>query len=308
MNIALTSLHKRILSGLAFGVIVWAGAFELPSVFGYAVLLLFAVVGLHEFYRLAACMEMPAFSSWGIAGGALMMLAGIARAYEPVLPATWWPVADESGLLVIFLLLLALCVRSFYEHEHRRSVQAVAVTLRGVLYGPYLLGFLLRMLFRWDPPAPLELIPDTGCKLGLFLLLVVKSGDMGAFFIGRRWGRHPLCPHLSPKKTWEGLAGGLFASIAVALVALAVMARLKPAPGGAWFGTLLVHWHDAAILGLLLSCVGVLGDLVESQLKRAADAKDSGTLIPGMGGLLDVLDSLLFAAPALYFYVIWFIE
>ena len=305
MNIALTSLHKRVLSGLGFGVVVWAGAFALPSVFGCAVLLLFAVVGLHEFYRLSAGMNMPAFRGLGIAGGALLMLAGIARAYESVLPATWWPAVEESGLLVIFLLLLVLCVRSFYDHEHRHSVLTVAVTLLGVLYVPFLLGFLLRLLFRWDPPAPLELMPATGCSLGLFLLLVVKSGDMGAFFIGRRWGRRQLCPNLSPKKTWEGFVGGLVASTAAAF---AVMALLPPAPGGVWFGTLVVHWHDAVILGLLLSGVGVLGDLVESQIKRAADAKDSGGLIPGMGGLLDVLDSLLFAAPALYFYVIWFIE
>ena len=306
MNIALTSLHKRVLSGLGFGVIVLAGAFALPSVFGCAVLLLFAVVGMHEFYRLAAAMEMPAFRGFGIAGGALLMLAGIARAYAPaVLPATWWPAVEESGPLVIFLLLLMLCVRSFFDRENRHSVLTVAFTMLGVLYVPFLLGFLLRLLFRWDPPAPLERLPGAGCALGLFLLLVVKSGDMGAFFIGRRWGRRQLCPHLSPKKTWEGFVAGLFASIAAALV---VMKLLPPAPGGAWFGNLVVHWHDAVILGLLLSGVGVLGDLVESQLKRAAGAKDSGGLIPGMGGLLDVLDSLLFAAPALYFYVIWFIE
>ena len=198
-----------------------------------------------------------------------------------------------------------LSVRAFSDSENRRAILAVAVTMLGVLYVPFLLSFLLRLLFSWDPPAPLEKLPGTGCALGIFLLLVVKSGDMGAFFIGRRWGRHPLFPRLSPNKTWEGFVAGLSCSI---LAALAVMACLKPAPGGAWFGALLVHWHDAVILGLLLSGVGVLGDLVESQLKRAAGAKDSGGLIPGMGGLLDVLDSLLFAAPVLYFYVIWFID
>ena len=123
---------------------------------------------------------------------------------------------------------------------------------------------------------------------------------MGAFFVGRRWGRHQLCERLSPKKTWEGFVAGLITSTAVAL---AMMACLPAAPGGAWLGVLVMHWHDAAILGLLLSGVGVLGDLIESQLKRAAGAKDSGGLIPGMGGLLDVLDSILFAVPALYIYV-----
>lgn len=116
---------------------------------------------------------------------------------------------------------------------------------------------------------------------------ITWAGDVGAFYAGSRWGRHLLAPRISPKKSWEGVAGGLAASVAVAAL------------GSVWVWP-RVPAGSAAGLGLLLGGVGIVGDLVESALKRAAGVKDSGGLIPGHGGILDRVDSLMFIIPCLY--------
>ena len=115
-------------------------------------------------------------------------------------------------------------------------------------------------------------------------------------------GRHKMLPRVSPKKTWEGLAGGLAAST-LASVAMVELARCYGLGGPL---ATLGYWHGA-VMGLVLGCVGVLGDLVESMFKRAANIKDSAGLLPGMGGILDMFDSLTFAPAALYFYLAWFV-
>jgi phosphatidate cytidylyltransferase len=125
-------------------------------------------------------------------------------------------------------------------------------------------------------------------KIILMLLLAVKSTDIGAYFGGRAIGRHKLIPWLSPGKTWEGLICGL---ITAALVAMAFAQAIHQPP-----------WK-AALFGACIGAIGQLGDLLESLMKRDADVKDSGKLIPGFGGVLDVIDSPLFAAPFAY---LWF--
>ena len=118
------------------------------------------------------------------------------------------------------------------------------------------------------------------------ILLCVKMTDIGAFFTGRAIGKHKLIPWLSPGKTWEGLAGGLVLSGIV----------------GACFAPSIVdlEWYKGALFGILIGGIGQLGDLLESMMKRDADVKDSGDLIPGFGGMLDVIDSPLLAAPFAY--------
>lgn len=128
-----------------------------------------------------------------------------------------------------------------------------------------------------------------------FLVLVTKSADMGAYFVGRSCGRTPLFVKLSPKKSYEGAIGGIFAAIIIALLITYVGRNLN-------LLTLPFTYLEAVILGIILSIAGGLGDLAESLLKRDAGVKDSNT-IPGVGGLLDVLDSLLFTAPLLYIFL-----
>jgi phosphatidate cytidylyltransferase len=132
----------------------------------------------------------------------------------------------------------------------------------------------------------LRLVPD-GREWIFFAAGITWAADIGAFYVGSRWGRRPLAARISPKKSWEGLVGGLAAAILVAVI------------GAGWVWP-RIPGATAAALGLCLGIVGVLGDLVESALKRAAGVKDSGGLIPGHGGILDRLDSLMFVVPCLY--------
>jgi len=121
-----------------------------------------------------------------------------------------------------------------------------------------------------------------------FLVLVTKSGDVAAYFIGRPLGRHSLIPRISPKKTVEGTIGGLVTSLAVAILA-------KP--------LINISLHHIIVLGILLGVLGQLGDLAESLIKRDCGVKDAGKNLRGFGGVLDMADSLLFTAPVFYFYI-----
>ena len=134
---------------------------------------------------------------------------------------------------------------------------------------------------------------DRGDML-ILAMVAVYVGDIFALYGGRALGRHKLAPVISPKKTWEGAIAGLVGSVAGALLAPAFFWRALPV-------------HHAIALGLLLGVVGIAGDLAESLLKRAAEVKDSGSLLPGHGGILDRIDSLLFAAPVVYSYYALFL-
>jgi phosphatidate cytidylyltransferase len=125
------------------------------------------------------------------------------------------------------------------------------------------------------------------------LIAVTKFGDMGAYLTGSAIGRHLMTPHISAKKTWEGFFGAL----GFALFCSLMLFKLMPGHLSA------LTWTHATILGLLLGFGAVVGDLAESIIKRSTDVKDSGSLLPGIGGALDLVDSLLFTAPLLFFYL-----
>jgi phosphatidate cytidylyltransferase len=153
----------------------------------------------------------------------------------------------------------------------------VALLLLGVCYCAWLLGHAI-----W-----LRALPG-GAGLTFLLLAVTWSGESAAYFVGRAWGRHGLAPRISPAKTLEGAAAQLAVSVVIALIG----ARL-----------LEIAWVHGLGIGCVLGIVGQLGDLAESFLKRNVAAKDAGRIVPGHGGLLDRLDSLLFNVPALYYYL-----
>jgi len=125
------------------------------------------------------------------------------------------------------------------------------------------------------------------------LIVVTKFSDMGAYLVGSVIGRHQMIPHISPKKTWEGFAGALGLSL------LASLALFRLMPGH----LSLLNWTHAIVLGLILGFAAVVGDLAESIIKRSTGVKDSGNFLPGIGGALDLVDSLLFTAPLLFFYL-----
>jgi phosphatidate cytidylyltransferase len=165
-------------------------------------------------------------------------------------------------------------------------LRAASSTLFPVLFVGMTLGTVVGLRVRAG---------DDGTDTLLLLLVCVICSDTAAYYVGSAIGRHRMAPVLSPRKTWEGAAGGLVASIGGALVA------------HFWFYQRLSVAHALAI-GVLLSVAGVCGDLAESMVKRAAGAKDSSALLPGHGGLLDRVDSLLLAGPAFYYYYRLFLE
>lgn len=186
-------------------------------------------------------------------------------------------VSVEIGVFAALLFIPASYV--FSRKPLQDSLPSSAVAVLATTYVGMLTGSLIRL--RND-------FPD-GSKLVFFLLLVVWLGDSGAYYVGKKFGKHKLSPRISPKKTVEGLAGGMATSIITAVVIHFTFFQNFPL-------------HHAIIAGVLLSFAGVVGDLAESMWKRSADVKDSGTLLPGHGGFLDRFDSILFTAPILYCY------
>ena len=174
---------------------------------------------------------------------------------------------------------------------------AVAANLLGFVYIAFLFNFAARVTFiAPGANAVPGLVANSGAFLLLWLLAVTKFTDMGAYIVGSMIGRHKMIPHVSPGKTWEGFGGALL----FAQLAACGLYALCPVDLAFFKG-----WGHVVLLGVLLAVLAVIGDLAESVLKRAINAKDSGTMLPGIGGSLDLIDSLCFTAPALYFYLKW---
>jgi phosphatidate cytidylyltransferase len=174
---------------------------------------------------------------------------------------------------------------------------AVALTLLGFVYASVLFQFLTRIIFLDVGAAPaVGRVTDQGAFLLLWVIAVTKFTDMGAYLTGSAIGRHKMIPHISPAKTWEGFAGALAFAQLAACGLYALFPEALAVLGG--------YGHVVA-LGLLLALLAVVGDLAESVVKRALDAKDSGRFLPGIGGSLDLIDSLCFTAPALFIYLQW---
>lgn len=189
-------------------------------------------------------------------------------------------ISVELGVFAALLILPAMYV--FTTRDLEEALPATAVCVLGTLYIGMLAGALLRLRIDFT----------LGPKLVFFLLIVVWIGDAGAYYIGSKFGKRRLSPLISPKKSIEGGLGGVATSLVAATVIHFTFLPEFP----------LLH---ALLCAAILSCTGVIGDLAESLWKRSAAVKDSGTLIPGHGGFLDRLDSILFTAPILYSY--WYL-
>jgi phosphatidate cytidylyltransferase len=166
----------------------------------------------------------------------------------------------------------------------------------------FLFNYFTRLAVAFEPVPLGSPLGVTGRRLIFYLVAVVKSMDTGAFLFGSVFGRHKLFPRISPNKTWEGFVGGIAAGLGASLLFFHAC-RSGPGAESAALGTVVFGLRDAVMLGVLLPAAGVLGDLLESLIKRGCGVKDSGRWIPGMGGMLDITDSLLVAAPVLYYYV-----
>ena len=280
-----------VLLGIVFYGLLAGGTLSVFLVGGIVMLL--NIVGLLEFYGMVEENSLPRFKWLGLAGGVALVgtlcvyLSGLAKAQlgEPTMGG-----AAELELGVLAVLLLVLLVRRVFAHPAAPSFSMVGHTMLGVLYVSWLLGFLLKIYFY---AAPADAKFDPGYCL-LFFILATKCSDIGAFLLGSMIGRHKMIPKVSPAKTWEGLVGALLLSTTAAMLMAHYWGDTKL--GG------LTPLHAAA-LGPLLGVGAVLGDLVESVFKRDSGVKDSGSFFPGIGGILDLLDSLLFNAPLMFLYL-----
>jgi phosphatidate cytidylyltransferase len=280
------------MSGALILAALLASAHFLPAIGIWVVLVAISSLAQLEFYTMINMPGIPVFRLLGLCSGAALITATfVAIGPDPGAVA----LAYEWEHAILLGSFLAVFVRQFPQKRNDQPLPTVACTLLGILYVPYLFNFFTRIVFAWSAEGNETEIMHTGRQVALYLIVVVKSSDMGAYFAGTAFGRHKLFPRISPGKTWEGGLAGILTSVLVS-VGFYVAA-------GRRLGALQLGLHDAILLGVLLAVVGGAGDIFESLLKRAAGAKDSGRVIPGMGGILDVLDSLLFAAPAMWVYI-----
>jgi len=279
---------KRIILGLAIAAVIMSALLFVPAGSPISLLVLLAICGLalREFYALMAKGDMPASKPMG-------MISGLA-----FVAVTWWvSLGDKHADSILWVLLLLILLFNFFRLLIHSSAPHLAIrnalgTLFGFIYVAFFWSFFVRLYLMGDPAEPM--------RVGFYLLLAVKWGDAGAYFIGSRFGKHRLASAISPKKTWEGLGGGiLFASIVGVVWCLL---------NGSMLGPFSFGIGHALILGVLLPIIGTMGDLVESIFKRAVNIKDSGAIAYGMGGMLDMIDSLLFTAPFMYIYIQLFLD
>lgn len=285
-------LRYRIISGCLIGAGLSLAAYYLPAIGIWLLLLAISILAQLEFYAMMRVGGIPVYRFLGTFCGIGLISATfftLSRAEMGIAEAYHW---DN---LVLLVSLLVVFVRQFPQRNNTKPLETIGCTLLGIWYVPYLLNAFTRLIFSWDVEGIMGEASVTGRLLALYLIVVVKFGDIGGYFVGRFLGRHKLFPRISPKKTWEGFAGGLAFSL-VASIAFAACC-------GGSLGRLSLRLVDIFALGLLLPMAGMVGDIFESLLKRAAGIKDSSSAIPGMGGILDVIDSLLFGAPVLFIYV-----
>lgn len=230
--------------------------------------------GLYEFFYLIKRKDIPIYSYTGILLG-LMIPVSIFMKFE--LTKNWELLFAVCASLMILLMQVS-------RKDSRNAIVGLSTTLFGVLYVSWFFSFLVKirlLLPGWE-----------GIQLLGFILVVTKTGDIGALLFGSRFGKHLLMPSISPNKTVEGCLGGLLFGAVAAILCQSWL------PDISYFTV-----PHVAAMGAFFSGLGQLGDLSESMIKRDCNVKDSGSLFPSMGGVLDIIDSLLFSAPAFYLYM-----
>lgn len=262
-------VNRRVLTAVLLGIFAIATIF-IEKIYVAAIILLIAG-GLYEFFTLVEKKGIAMYKYFGTVVGVIIPVSIYFR-FEST---RGWE------LLFLSLALVVLFILQFSRRESTNAVLAISATMFGVIYISWFFSFMIKLRIL---PHGLALV---GC-----LLLITKGADIGAYLVGMRWGRHSLIPRISPKKTIEGTIGAIIFGV---LGALASKTFLPVWP--------VFSWGHMVVVGLSLSLLGMLGDLSESLIKRDCAAKDSSCIFSEMGGVMDVIDSLLFTAPAFYFYI-----
>ncbi len=261
-------LRKRVITALwGAPLLIAAVWFDEPLPWFTVLVAVWGLLAVLEFYRMADVSRILPLTCFGLVWTLLFIL-------HPHFDSEFLVPLLLTSAVVLSLILLVL------SPQKEGAFTKWAWSIAGVLYVGWLLSYLVALRL------------DAGRAWVYLALFTTFGSDMAAFFIGRALGRHRLAPRISPAKTWEGAIAGVFGAIIVSLIVVIV------------FG-LPLGYGQAILLGILVSIFGQLGDLVESLLKRNAGVKESGNLMPGHGGVLDRMDSVVFAGIVVYLYYIF---
>lgn len=281
-------LSTLILWGVVMGVFL-SGKLELMV----ALIVTLAALGSIEFFRLTSGVPGRSCRWWALAIS-LVYLAGAG-----------WRMAFGGGVDhadffleiagVVAVLLGAFVLRLRHEISGPESVMPIALSLLAFVYVPVLFGgFAMRLAVLPEGLAT----ERSGIWLLLLVITVTKFTDMGAYLVGSLIGKHKAIPHISPAKSWEGYGGSTFFALGAAL-GIYFLGRQH----FEWIGSV----GHIVVLGIVIAIAAMVGDLAESILKRSLRVKDSGHLLPGIGGVLDLIDSLCFSIPVVVFYLVLFV-
>lgn len=270
-------MAKRLLSTLLLWTVVIISVTYTPE----AAVWLIAIVSAGtqwELYSLMEKMGRQPFKSLGTSLGTLMILA-------PFYANKWieQPIPGFQAS-IIAVTIVAICLRILVHREVEQRIETLGSTLVGLIYVPFMLTFMARML---------TLTPDAreGLMLILWVVVTAKFCDVGALVFGKLFGKHKMSPNTSPGKTWEGAIGGCLTSVGLGYVFVLL--------AGDYFPDFFTPFWGA-LFALPIAALSIVSDLVESMIKRAAKEKDSGRFIPGIGGAFDLTDSLILTSPTAF--------
>jgi phosphatidate cytidylyltransferase len=278
---------SRLLSSIVLWALVLLAIFQKSPIWFYVAIAVLSGVALWEFYTLLEKAGQPSFKFFGVFGGCLVISLG----WYFHRHAQWLQAKHVEEFLVL-LFVLGVFLRQLPQRGNVKPIETMSNTLFGILYIPWLLNFITKIAYLEAPDITGN---GDGRFFVLYLILVTKFSDVGAYVIGSLFGRHKMAPTISPNKTWEGAVGAILVPLGLSLAMYWAQWQ--------WLERLRFTLRDAIILGVLLGFIAVLGDLAKSLIKRQARVKDSGHFIPGIGGALDLVDSLLFTAPIFYMYL-----
>ncbi len=265
-------MKQRIIIATIWILAVCAIIFLLPTWCFALVVALITAMAMFEFFNMIQRKRLPVYRYFGITVGSLIPVS----IYFKFEPTQGWE----------FLLITAVCLTvfllQFTKRKTENATSGIAITIFAIFYISWFFSFLVKIRVT-------DLIVPDGRMMVAFLLIVTKTGDIGAYFFGKYLGAHQLIPKISPKKSIEGAIGGFLCSFLSAFLCAKMMPQIE-----------LIH---IAILGVLLGILGQIGDLSESLIKRDCMVKDSSMAFGSFGGMLDLIDSLLFTCPLFYFYI-----
>ncbi len=280
----MNNFFRRSLTGAGIVIFILGGFYLHPLTFFITGLVILAG-SLYEYYHLTRKAGINPQMLTGLGAGIILYSLSALVASG---------ILDHTYLVLAPLVTVAVIITELYRKDQTRPFDSIAHTLFSLLYIALPLCLFIFASFSFGGPGPLipGLFSDFSPAVVIGFFLLIWANDTGAYLVGITFGRHRLMERVSPKKSWEGLAGGVAASV---LASFAVHA---------WLGT--VNQYGWIIIALIVSAAGTWGDLAESMLKRSIGVKDSGNSLPGHGGFLDRFDSVLFSFPVVYMYLLLF--